>query len=359
MIKEGNEQMKISVCMITKNEEKHLPDTLEAIKDMGFEIVIADTGSTDRTKEIAAKYTDKVFDFTWIDDFSAARNFSISKTTNDWILVLDADEIVIEADMDKLCKLTSYPEQILASITRKNHYENNGQPSIYTDKPERFFNKRAFHFEGSIHEQPRPLRTYPIPKEGISHETGIVVDHVGYALDARGLEEKKNRNVSMLLAELKKHPDDPYIYFQLGQAHNGFDDAEALKYYSKGLEFDVDPSLEYVQMMLIAYGYCLLHLEKYEEALSISGVYDEFATSADFFTLMGVIYMRTGNLIQAMGEFLKATMCPVFHVEGSNSFIPLYNMGCISEMLGEKEMALSYYQKCGDYAPALERISSM
>ena len=351
--------LNISVCIITKNEEKHLPQTLKAIKDLGFEIVIVDTGSTDDTKKIARNYTDKVYDFEWCDDFSAARNFSISKASNDWILVLDSDEVVITYDISVLCELTGYPEQILGTITRKNHYDNNGIDSIYTDRPERFFNKKAFHFEGSIHEQPRPLRAYPIPKEGIEHDTGITVDHLGYALDAKGLEEKKNRNVALLLEELKKHPNDPYIYFQLGQAYNGFDDAKALEYYSKGLEYDVDPSLEYVQMMIIAYGYCLLHLERFDEALSISGVYDEFAVSADFFTLMGVIYMRTGKLMQAMGEFLKATMCPVSYVEGSNSSIPLYNMGCISEMLGEAQMAASYYEKCGDYEPAKKSLSML
>ena len=345
--------------MITKNEEKNLPATLESIKDLGFEIVIVDTGSTDSTRDIALSYTDKVYDFTWCDDFSAARNFSISKATNDWILVLDSDEVVISSDTEKLKSLTGYSVQILCTITRRNHYDNNGTESIYTDKPERFFNRKAFHFEGTIHEQPRLIKPFPIPKEGTGIETGIVVDHVGYALDAKGLEDKKNRNVSLLLEELKKNPDDPYIYFQLGQAYNGFDDNTALEYYSKGLRYDVDPSLEYVQMMIIAYGYCLLHLERYDEALGIAGVYDEFATSADFYTLMGVIYMRTGNLIQAMGEFLKATMCPVSYVEGSNSFIPLYNMGCINEMLGEKDMAVSYYERCGDYSPALSRLSEL
>ncbi len=351
--------MNISVCIITKNEEKHLPETLEAIKDYGFEIVIVDTGSTDSTKDIAYGYTDKVYDFEWCNDFSAARNFSISKASNDWVLILDSDEVVVSADITQLIKLTNYSEQILGYITIKNHYDCDGMDSVYTDRLHRFFNRKAFHFEGAIHEQPRLRKPYPIPREGPEHDTGIIVDHKGYALDVEGLEKKKERNVSLLLNELKKNPNDPYIYFQLGQAYNGFDDKKALEYYSKGLEFDLDPSLEYVQMMIIAYGYCLLHLEKYEEALSISSVYDEFATSADFFTLMGVIYMRTGNLMQAMGEFLKATMSDVSHVEGSNSFIPLFNMGCINEMLGEKDMACSYYEKCGDYLPAKTRLKEL
>nr|MCR4990462.1 glycosyl transferase [Lachnospiraceae bacterium] len=65
------------------------------------------------------------------------------------------------------------------------------------------------------------------------------------------------------------------------------------------------------------------------------------------------------NYIPAMGEFLKATMCPVARVEGSNTFVPLYNMGCINELLGEKEAAISYYKRCGDYAPAVLRLSEM
>ncbi len=351
--------MNVSVCMITKNEEKNLPATLESVKKLGLEIVIVDTGSTDRTRQIALSYTDKVYDFDWCDDFSAARNFSISKATNDWILILDSDEVITDYDIESLRILTGYSVQILATITRKNHYDNNGTDSIYTDRPERFFNRKAFHYEGTIHEQPRLIKPFPIPKEGTGLETGIVVDHVGYALDAQGLEDKKNRNVGLLLEALKKNPNDPYIYFQLGQAYNGFDDSTALEYYSKGLEFDVDPSLEYVRMMIIAYGYCLLHLERYDEALAIAGVYDEFATSADFYTLMGVIYMRTGNLIKAMGEFLNATMCPLSYVEGSNSFIPLYNMGCINELLGETDMAVTYYKKCGEYPPAINRLSEL
>lgn len=82
--------MKISAVLIVKNEEDILANALESVKDFD-EIIVVDTGSTDRTKEIASRYTDKIFDFPWIDDFSAARNFAIDKSTSDWCFSIDAD----------------------------------------------------------------------------------------------------------------------------------------------------------------------------------------------------------------------------------------------------------------------------
>src|SRR5665811_10140 len=95
----------ISLCMIVKNEEDVLGRCLACVKDIVDEIIIVDTGSTDNTKKIAQEYTDKIFDFEWIDDFSAARNFSFSKSTMDFTLWLDADDIILEEDREKFKQL--------------------------------------------------------------------------------------------------------------------------------------------------------------------------------------------------------------------------------------------------------------
>ena len=92
----------VSLCMIVKNEEAVLARCLESIKDAVDEIIIVDTGSTDHTKEIAEKYTDLVYDFPWINDFSAARNFSFSKASKDYIMWLDADDVVTEENQKKI-----------------------------------------------------------------------------------------------------------------------------------------------------------------------------------------------------------------------------------------------------------------
>ncbi len=95
----------ISLCMIVKNEEKVLERCLNSVKDLVDEIIIADTGSTDRTKEIAGRFTKNIYDFPWIDDFSAARNFAYDKATKEYILWLDADDIILPEDAVKFRKL--------------------------------------------------------------------------------------------------------------------------------------------------------------------------------------------------------------------------------------------------------------
>jgi len=104
--------IQISLCMVVKDEEKILEAFLAPIKDLVDEIIIIDTGSKDRTKEIAKKFTDRVYDFKWCNDFSKARNFSIEKATKEWILVLDPDEKIEKDDLIKLKSIIMQQTQL-------------------------------------------------------------------------------------------------------------------------------------------------------------------------------------------------------------------------------------------------------
>ena len=348
----------ISVCMIAKNEEQNIERCLKPLRAYDWEIVVVDTGSGDRTKEIASRYADKVADYVWKQDFAAARNFSIEQASHDWILVVDCDEYLEETDVDAMAALAKAHPAALGLLSRNNHYQMNGTDSVYADLVERFFDRRYYCYSGTIHEQvvlrepeKHVYDTFRIP---------LVLDHSGYAGDEEALKEKAQRNISLLEKDLEEHPENPYTYFQIGQAYNMIhDDENACLYYGKGLAYDVDPAAEYVQMMVIGYGYALLHLGRHEEALGLDGVYDEFAVSADFLNLMGLIYLRNGQYVKAMMEFVKALSCETTHVVGANSFIPSYNLGLINEMMGEREMALKYYRKCGDFPMALEKLAEL
>ncbi len=350
----------ISICVIMKNEEKHMEAFLSSIKrsfkHYPHEIVLVDTGSSDDTLKIAAKYTDKIFHFKWIGDFSAARNFSLTCASYDWILVLDCDEYISELDTDGFqAMICRYPRKV-GMLSRRNHYEMNGTDSVYTDDVERFFNRKYFHYEAIIHEQVRAIDGRDFMRVALP----LVVEHCGYNGSAEDLRQKAERNNELLLKMLEENPEDPYLYFQIGQSYNMLrDDEKACYYYGKGLEYDVDPRAEYVQMMVIGYGYALLHLERYDEALQFQNIYDEFATTADFVCLMGLIYLRKGMIVQAMTEFLKATSFETARTEGANSFIPTYNMGCVNEVLGDIDTALTLYRKCGNFKPALDRIREL
>src|SRR3989344_6657474 len=117
--------MPISLCMITKNEETYLENCLNSVKDIVDEIIIVDTGSTDKTKEIGKEFNAKIFDFKWTDDFCAARIESLKHATKDWILVLDADEVIEPKDAEKIRKITGETSEFAGFSFEQRSYIKN------------------------------------------------------------------------------------------------------------------------------------------------------------------------------------------------------------------------------------------
>ena len=110
--------MNISVCIIVKNEQNNIEHCLKCLTPYMPEIIVVDTGSTDNTKAIASQYTDRVYDFSWINDFAVAKNFAISKATNSYVMVLDSDEFIESLDIQKLQEeLQKHPYQVETSST--------------------------------------------------------------------------------------------------------------------------------------------------------------------------------------------------------------------------------------------------
>lgn len=152
----------ISLCMIVKNEEKVLGRCLSCLCGLVDEMVIVDTGSSDRTKEIAAQYTDKIYDFQWVDDFAAARNFAFSKASGDYIYSADADEILDKANQERFLLLK---ENIMPEIEIVQMYYCNQlkYSSVYNYdreyRPKLFKRFRTFTWIDPIHET---VRTQPL-----------------------------------------------------------------------------------------------------------------------------------------------------------------------------------------------------
>lgn len=144
----------LSLCMIVKNEEKNLGKCLESVKDLVDEIIIVDTGSTDKTKDIAKKYTNKIYDFKWCDDFSKARNYSLSKATKDYIIWLDADDIILEEDKEKLIKLKGNITSDINYVMMKYalNVDKNEIPALEYYRERIFKNNQGFKFVSPIHE---------------------------------------------------------------------------------------------------------------------------------------------------------------------------------------------------------------
>lgn len=339
----------ISICIIVKNEAKNLSICLEKLIDLKYEIVIVDTGSTDDTKSIAHKYTNKVFDFKWCNDFSAARNYAISMATNEYILMVDSDEFITKLDKTKLEKLLLQHPNDVGRVYRNNIFARNGMGFNSNELVNRVFSSRYYHYIGKIHEQ-------IVSKDGNDYQTFIVpvyMDHSGYDGDLEARKKKSERNITMLLQTLIEEGEDPYILYQLGKGYYLSEDYEnAANYFGKALEFDLNTDLEYVIDMVEMYGYALINSNQNQKALFFENIYDVFSKSADFVFLMGFIYMQNSMFEKAAEEFMKATKYIDCKVEGVNSFLAYYNTGVIHECLGDKKRAIYYYRKSINYEPA-------
>lgn len=347
----------ISVCIIAKNEEKHIEECCKRLIPYQFEIVLTDTGSSDRTVELAQKYTDKIYHFDWCGDFSAAKNYAMEKASYDWILSIDCDEYIESVDTASLAAcMKSYPTAA-GRILIRNRFTENGQINYEQVWVSRFVNRNYYHFEGAVHEQLVPRLAGNTLSKYV-YSAPITLLHVGYDGSEEEMRVKSRRNIALLEKELETQGADPYIYYQLGQSYRKLHDYEqAFRYYDLGLAMDVDPALDYVQTMVESYGYTLLDLGHNQEALNLLSVYDEFSRRADFVFLMGLIYMNNGLLDEAIQEFQKATTMEEFAVDGINSYKANYNIGVIYECAGHLDEACAAYRKCGDYGPAQARLA--
>lgn len=344
----------ISVCIIAKNEEKRIEKCLSSIKPYGFEIVVVDTGSTDRTKEIAGKYADRMLDFVWCDDFSAARNFSLHAASNNWIFMLDCDEWIKKIDVEELNYFRKHLSNSVGSVSRENIVTENGIPVLNnTDNTERFFDRRLYHYTGMIHEQLTPKRGTEIT----AYLLQTTILHTGYDMTDEERAAKYTRNFTLLKKQLEGEPENPYLYYQLGKSCEIIEDyATACDYYSKGLSFDLNPELAYVQAMVVSYGNALLRTGQQETALGFESIYDAFSPLADFVYLMGNIYKENQMYEQAFEQYQRAIGIPLCRQEGANSFLPVYQTGEICEILGDIPAAMSCYQQCRNFAPAVKRL---
>lgn len=157
--------------MIVKNEEDVLERALSSVKDIADEIIIVDTGSTDTTKEIAYKYTDKVYDFLWVNDFSKARNYSFSKATKEYCMWLDADDVILEDDKVNLLQLKKELSQDVSVVMMRYNtgFDQNNKPTFTYYRERLLRTSDNFLWEGFVHEVISPRGQVYYSEIAISH----------------------------------------------------------------------------------------------------------------------------------------------------------------------------------------------
>lgn len=341
----------VSVCIIAKNEEKYIEKCLQKISEYGFEIVVTDTGSTDKTKEIAQKYADKVIDFVWIDDFSAARNFCAAQASNNWILALDCDEYVEHIDLSSLRIIMQKCLRYRGVLRLKSLiYTETGEKRYTSDDVVRFYNKKFFHFKAPVHEQIYPLDPKIDVEDCANIMLPIEVIHYGYLITGVQMQEKQKRNLKLLHSALEKEPENPYLYFQIGQSEFILgNDEEACTFYEKGLSFGVLPDVLYIEMMIESLATAYVHSGRKQEAQQLMEKYQNQFHTAKYSYVQANVYMDNNQPIKGLLCYVKATTMADVDSLGEGLMLCYQNIIELYKEMGNQEMVSLFtekYQRC-------------
>lgn len=222
--------VRISQCMIVKNEEANIQKALSWGREIVWEQIVVDTGSTDRTVELAEAMGARIYHFPWIDDFAAAKNFAISKCGGDWIAFLDADEVFAPGDERKLLTLLEqlHPTQADAVNTGLSQVDSQGNVSGAGSQIRVFRNRPGVGYIRRIHEQLAYMDGTTMRVADASQD--IFILHSGYS--GKIWEEKKvsRRNIDLISKELEDHPESYEMMGYMGD-----------EYYSAGNSEDAEP----------------------------------------------------------------------------------------------------------------------
>jgi tetratricopeptide (TPR) repeat protein len=206
---------RVSLCMIVKDEEENLSRALKSVKDVVDEMIVVDTGSTDRTIDIAKGFGAKVYHHKWEKNFSKARNESISYATGEWIFILDADEELLRDDVPFLKDILARAEENAISVSVFNVAENDAHASFLPSI--RFFRRTlGAYYDGIVHNQLKFDEEH-----NVILRAGVRINHYGYALSPEKMKAKIERSKELLLKQLEENPNDPFANMNIAQIYRG------------------------------------------------------------------------------------------------------------------------------------------
>lgn len=260
---------RVSLCLIVRNEERNLAACLEPFTDLVDEIIVVDTGSTDGTRELAGRLGASVTYFPWQDDFSAARNESLRLATGDWILWLDADDRIDEANREKLRGLLAQlPAEgrgyVMKTVSFGSH---STAPAMVISHPRLFPHRPEIRWQGRVHEQIAPaLETAGVPIEMVD----ISIHHTGYQ-DPSIQQRKANRDLRLLRMDYATDPENPSTLYHLGCAHLRLGQHDsALTYLLLALKHAGPNPGDWLRRLYAVTSETLAKLARHEESLALA-----------------------------------------------------------------------------------------
>lgn len=354
-----NKEVKISLVMIVKNEEATLGRCLKSVENLVDEIVIVDTGSKDKTKDIAKLFGAKLFDFKWGNDFSAARNFALSKATGQWRLILDADEYIERGSRsDILCMLN---KNLVGQILILNSFNKEGEIHYSKDYMSRII-YRGITYVGQIHEQ--------IDSNLPRVRTNIEVAHDGYLH-----KDKYNRNISILYEAIENNSEDSYLLYQLSHTlFLGGEVEEAFKWYEEFYKIS-KVNEGYRCSAIVDFLYNIIAVGKLERGINLIAEEEKnYFDSPDFNSVCAQFYkelvlsnpQKYINYLPLIEQYYIRCLeigetNKYDSIVGTGSYIAAYNLGVWYEVSRQFDKAKICYEMSSEwgYQKAMERLKNL
>ena len=332
--------------MIVKNEEDVIGRCLDSVRGIVDEIIIVDTGSNDGTKEIVKGYTNKLYDFTWINDFSTARNFAFSLATKNYILWLDADDVIQDADREKFLVLKDTFNFAVDSITMNYNlsHDENGQVTSSLRRNRLVKRSKKFKWIGAVHEY---------------LEVGGEIANSDVAITHCALSHDSDRNLHIYAERIAKGesfcPRDLYYYANELQDHGKH--TEAINFFQQFL----DTKQGWIEDNIAACGKiadCFLALNNPEEHLRfIYKAFDYDTPRAEFCCRLGFYYLQLNQLQQATFWYEVATGlekpvdCSGMLNHACWTWLPHLQLCVCYDRLGKQDLAYKHNELAAGFVP--------
>ena len=379
--------MKVSLCMIVKNEETSLPKCLGSVNNFVDEIVVLDTGSTDKTPQIAQQFGAKVYYFPWNNNFSSARNEALKYVTGDWILVLDADETLTDEIIPLLKTVISKEEYLVINLVRQE-VGSTQSPYSLVSRLFRYHPNISFDrpYHALIDDSVTAILTQE-PHWQIGYLPGVAILHTGYQKAVINEQNKYAKAAAAMEEFFASHPNDAYVcsklgalYMQMGKIDAGMELLnrglnqlignqvnEEKKTLSKfkhsqsqkfAVDFDEDINYDILYELHYHLGIAYTNLQNLSPAIS----HYQAAVKLPIYPLLKLGgYNNLGNLLKNVGDLPEAKIAYETAIKIDPNFVTgYYNLGMVCKAMGLFREAIDAYNNAinlnPDYAEAYQNL---
>ncbi|WP_177177402.1 glycosyltransferase [Bacillus sp. MUM 116] len=340
----------LSLCMIVKNEEETLNRCLDSVKNIVDEIIIVDTGSTDRTVEIAKQYGCNIYHFQWVDDFSAARNFAFSHAQNEYILTMDADDVFSEAEIGKLEELKQNLPTTIDAVTMKYlaGFDESGNVLVSLRQVRIVKREKQFKWHGAVHEY--------LEVHGNLLHSDIAITH-------KRMHKNSDRNLKIFEQRQKNGstftPRDLYYYANELYDHQQY--KKAIKFYHKFLQTEK----RWIEDEIQAHGRiaeCYAEMGNMDYAINHALHALKFGPPrAESCCQLGFFFLKINRPENAVHWFQFATQLPPIDNGGitnhaCSTWIPHLQLCICYAQLGDYQKAFDHIEIAGTFCPKHELI---